>query len=325
MAAAEEPIAPIGEPAAEAAPGPTGPPANESGFPALPMFGGEIGELFNSLSPQMMVMLNSSPREGVLTNAMAMLGAESSQGTVGTTLITNHGALKAELISHGMLQASFEGFSPLPFVQLNTQLAFLPQGLAGGVLQGVMVSPIGMLMGCANTGGQLSAELLTAVQTPGEGQLMFGVHTWGVPGLRCGYKAALEFQHQLVDGEELLGSSAITLACTSPFVSADGAPLAEPERSVSLSAFHRTSKNHAVCASVDWPAKSATGGSMTLGGTRQLSDTLRLRGKWGTTGILALALEVSGEKSSVTLVAETSTLPNATAPPKFGATVVLSP
>ena len=50
-----------------------------------------------------------------------------------------------------------------------------------------------------------------------------------------------------------------TLACTSPFVSADGAPLAEPERSVSLSAFHRTSKKHAVCASVDWPAKSATG------------------------------------------------------------------
>ena len=257
-----------------------------------------------------------------MTSAMAMLGADASQATVGTTLLTSYGQLKAELVSHGMLQTSFEGFQPLPMVNLNTQLAWVPQGLAGGVLQGVMLTPVGMLMGCVNTGGQLSGEFLTAVQpywSPNS-QIMVGVHTWGVPGLRCGYKAALEWQYQVLDGEDnLVGASSVTLACTTPFVAADGSPLAETERSTSLSVFHRTSPKHSMFASMEWPAKGEHG-HLAVGGTRQLSDHARLRGKWGTQGLLALALEVAGDKSSMTFSTELSS-----SAPKFGVTVALSP
>ena len=61
---------------------------------------------------------------------------------------------------------------------------------------------------------------------------------------------------------------------------------------------------------------------MTVGGTRQVTDHTRLRGKWSTTGVLALALEVAGEKSSVQLTTEVNTV---SGEPKFGATINLSP
>ena len=51
--------------------------------------------------------------------------------------------------------------------------------------------------------------------------------------------------------------------------------------------------------------------------------TNAVRGKWGTTGVLALALEVAGEKSSLTFVSEVSTTGSLS--PKFGATLSLSP
>lgn len=267
---------------------------NEPGFPALPMFGGEAGELINAFQTHAMFTINSSPREGVMTNAMAMLGADASQASVGTQMLTSRGAVKAELVSHGMLQTSFEGFSPLPFMQLNTQLAFMPQGFAGGVLQSLVLTPVGMLMGCLNTGGQMSAEALTAFQPTPDSQLMLGFHLWGVPGLRGGVKGAVEWQHQEMDGDTPTSSSAITLVCTSPYVRSDGSPLEAAERSTSLSVFHRTAAKHSMMASLDFAA--GTDGKLTLGGTRELSEQTRLRGKWGTHGVLALALEVAGDK-----------------------------
>jgi len=74
--------------------------------------------------------------------------------------------------------------------------------------------------------------------------------------------------------------------------------------------------------SIDWPSDGVA--QMTAGGTRQLSEHSKLRGKWGTTGVLALALETAIDKSSVSLVAEINARPSQPLVPKFGATVSLS-
>ena len=171
MPPTEVEVAAAEEPAAAAGPPPGMPPANEAGFPMLPMFGSEAGELFNALSTQATtLMINSSPVEGVMSTGMTMLGADHSMAQVGTQLLTSYGALKAELVSNGMLQTSLEGFSPLSILQLNTQLAFMPAGFAGGVLQALAFTPVGMLMGSVNTGGQLSTEFFTGMQpTPTSG------------------------------------------------------------------------------------------------------------------------------------------------------------
>ena len=81
----------------------------------------------------------------------------------------------------------------------------------------------------------------------------------------------------------------------------------------------RPSPKHSMFASMEWPAKGEQG-HLAVGGTRQLSDHARLRGKWGTQGLLALALEVAGDKSSMTFSTELSS-----SAPKFGVTVALSP
>jgi len=81
---------------------------------------------------------------------------------------------QAELISQGMVQLAVEGCSPLPFIQLNTQVgppparsspaparpppvhttpparrqaAVMPQGLAMAALQTVLLTPVGVLVG----------------------------------------------------------------------------------------------------------------------------------------------------------------------------------
>ena len=71
-AVADEPPPPAGLP-------PGMPPADESGFPSLPMFGGEINELFSSLSAaQSVFSLNTALRDGVMTSGMAMLSENAS-------------------------------------------------------------------------------------------------------------------------------------------------------------------------------------------------------------------------------------------------------
>ena len=144
---------------------------------------------------------------------------------------------------------------------------------------------------------------------------------WGVPGLMCGYKTALEFQSMNIQGEELLGSTSVTLAVTRPLVDAAGSRLAEVDPTLSLSVFARTSALNSVAASIERHPKN--GIHLTAGGTRQLSESSRLRGKWGTQGLLAMALEVAGERSQLSLVTEVSTAGPLN--PKFGATLNLSP
>ena len=300
--AIEDAAAPLGQDDAAPALPPGMPPANEPGFPSLPMFGGGVGEALNALSPQTMFTFASSPLDGVMTTAMALLRPDQSLAQIGTQYLTRFGTAKAELMANGMLQTAFEGLSPLPFLQLNTTLAWspVPAGLAGGIVQGVVVSPIGMLMACVNTGGQMSTEFLTGIQPTSDSQLMFGLHSWSLPGVRGGIKAALEWQHQETLEDQPFRSSAITLACTVPFVRADGSPLAESNNSTSLSVFHQMSQNDSMFAMVEWNSNAA--GTMTVGGTRKISEHGRVRGKWNTAGVLALALEVAGDKCALLII-----------------------
>jgi hypothetical protein len=147
----------------EAGPLPPGmPPANEPGFPACGMFAGEIGELFNSLSAaQSILAIAAAPREGVMTSATAVHSEQGSQAQVGTQLATPYGVLKAELVSQGVLQTTFEQFQPLPFLNCSLQLAFMGPMLAGGALSTMMLTPVGMLMSSVNPMGQMSAEFIT--------------------------------------------------------------------------------------------------------------------------------------------------------------------
>lgn len=305
----------------------TMPPQDESGFPALPMFGAECGELYNSCQVQRLVMLSTTLPGGLAASGMGALGPEQSQLQVGTQYMTRAGVLKAEFMSAGMLQTAFEGFSPLPFLQLNTQLAFCGQGLAMGVLQGLVLTPVGMIMGCANVMGQLSAEMITAIQPTPSDQLLLGAHAWGTPGSMGGVKGALEWQHQVLEGEgddaKLVAMSAITLAVTAPYVTARGAPLERLAPSWALHAFHRPCAAHSLAASFE---RGASGKHvLTAGGTRTLSETSRLRSKFATTGVLGLALEVAGTKSNITFTTEANALPGAPLNPRFGAAVSLSP
>lgn len=217
-------------------PQPQMPPANESGFPMLPMFGQEASELFNQAcaTGTSLFTMGTALREGVMMSGVGVIG-EASSAQVGTQVATPMGVLKAEVVSAGVLQTALEGFAPLPFLNFNTQLAFVPAGLAGGVLQSVMLTPVGMVMACANTGGQLSAEFLTGAAIPNfansmapeeakggaptdkdaptsSSQLLLGAHVWGLPGLLGGVKTAIEWQHAHVTAdEELLGASSVTL------------------------------------------------------------------------------------------------------------------
>jgi len=316
------------EPAAEPPPPmpPGMPPADEPGFPPLPMFGGEANELFNSMSAaQSVFSLSTALRDGVMTSGTSILSENSSQAQVGTQLVTSRGTLKAELVSAGMLQTTVEGFQPLSFVNMNLQLAFFPTGLAGGVLQTMLLTPVGMALASMNTGGQISGEFITGGQTSATSQVMLGCHVWGTPLVRgaCGVKAALEVQHMVLDEKEEMpvASSALTLACTAPFVAADGTKLSALDPSMSLSVFQRLSPLHSVAVSIERAPKD--GIHLTAGGTRQLSDSARLRGKWGTQGVLAFALEMAGEKSSLTFTTELKT--EGALAPKFGAQLSMTP
>ena len=223
-------------------------------------------------------------------------------------------------MANGMLQTSWENFTLLNGAMLfNTTLAWSPAGLAGGVLQGMLATPLGMLMCSGNTGGQTSTELISGVPLSPTSTLMLGLHSWHVLGKRGGVKGALEWAHQELDGDELVSASAVTLACTKPLVQADGSALAEPEQTTTFSVVHKTSVKNALVASLEWAPK--TDGVMTLGGTRQLTDRTRLRGKWNTNGVLGLALEVAGEKSSMQLTTEWNTNSGS---PSFGTTINLS-
>ena len=195
----------------------------------------------------------------------------------------------------------------------------MPQGLAGGALQAVLMTPVGVLLGSANLFGQMCAELITGAQPSESTQLMLGAHVWGQPGVYGGAKLAAELQHAVMDGDEVVGTSAITLAATRPYVKADGSPAST---SGSLSIAYRPSSVYSLATSIE---RTPDGSHvLTAGGTRALDGGKRVKGRVTTAGILALALDVAADASSLTLCAELGITPSA-APARFGATVSLNP
>ena len=97
-----------------------------------------------------MFSMSCAVRDGLSATAMGMQQQGQSAGQLGLQYASPLGMLKAELISAGMVNVSLDGFQPLPFAQLNTQLAFVGGMLAGGQLHGVLMTPVGVLMGAAN-------------------------------------------------------------------------------------------------------------------------------------------------------------------------------
>mmetsp|Transcript_71074 Transcript_71074/g.118125 ORF Transcript_71074/g.118125 Transcript_71074/m.118125 type:complete len:356 (+) Transcript_71074:101-1168(+) len=302
---------------------PMGPPLDEPGFPTLPMFAQEIAELSGAVVPQQLMMINYSPRERIGLSGMTLLGSHF-QGGLGYN--TPLGTLKADMVAagpHQQLQTTLDGLTPLPFVpaQFTTQINFVKHNgalqLAMGTLQTVVFSPIGFMFGYVNLAGQTSAELVTGFPLAAGHQVLMGAHVWGVGGVYGGTKAALEWQQNVeVDGGEPMRLSTVTLACTRPHQGSDKQP------SASLSITQRVGDGHSLAASFE---RTPTGSHvMWFGGTRQLEGS-KLKGKWSTTGVLGLAVELLGDKSSLTLCVEANSNPGECLSPKFGASLQLSP
>eukprot|EP00324_Dicrateria_rotunda_P000233 CAMPEP_0206167436 /NCGR_PEP_ID=MMETSP1474-20131121/28225_1 /ASSEMBLY_ACC=CAM_ASM_001110 /TAXON_ID=97495 /ORGANISM="Imantonia sp., Strain RCC918" /LENGTH=379 /DNA_ID=CAMNT_0053572083 /DNA_START=39 /DNA_END=1176 /DNA_ORIENTATION=+ len=287
-----------------------------------------MSELFKSLAPQKLVQLSLAARDNLSLHGVGMFG-QQSQAQLGINAMTPAGVLSAELISQGVVQLGLDGMCPLPFLQLSGQLAFMPQGLAGGMMQSVLMTPLGPVVTTAGLNGMLSAEWIVGAGVSESAQLMLGAHAWGMPGLLGGVKAAAELQHYHVKDEKLVSSSTLNLTVTAPkFV--DGVA-AEVAPSWSASIFHRMSPEHNLCAAFDAvPAEKTY--VLSMGGTRKLSDTTRLRGRLTTQSVISVALEVCGspdtplvgEKAVLNLCCEANMAPSRPLDPKLGATLQLS-
>ena len=328
-APAPEAAAPAAAPE-EPPPMPQGPPRDEPGFPALGMLGGQVNELLNAVTPQQMLMFGVGIKEGVSVNGMGMLAAEQSQAVLTGNYQTRHGALGATLVQPcgqpTMLQTTLEGFQPLPFMQLNSQLMFVNGvGLGMGMVN-VILPPFIL---SANLMGQMSAELVLGGQVSERDTVILGAHAWGLPGAYGGVKCGGEWTRAELDADgELLSQSTVTLAVTRPPLTAEGhaAPW-----SATLSAMHNLSAREAVGVVFDRkgrldqdgaPAPSSIAMSILAQG--QLGAGKRVKGRLSTRGVVGLALELSGDASSLALQCELDAT-GAKAPPKFGATLQLSP
>ena len=203
---------------------PQGPPRDEPGFPALGMLGGQVNELLNAVTPQQMLMFGVGIKEGVSVNGMGMLAAEQSQAVLTGNYQTRHGALGATLVQPcgqpTMLQTTLEGFQPLPFMQLNSQLMFVNGvGLGMGMVN-VILPPFIL---SANLMGQMSAELVLGGQVSERDTVILGAHAWGLPGAYGGVKCGGEWTRAELDADgELLSQSTVTLAVTRPHLTAEG-------------------------------------------------------------------------------------------------------
>ena len=304
----------------EAPPPPMMPPREESAFPSLPWAAGGVNELFDGVTPKTLFQAQVSVRDGLTSQGMGMMQGPAAFGQVGLQYASPLGNLKADLISQGVVNLSLDGFQPLPIMQLNTQLSFMSGMLVGGQLYSVLFTPVGVMTGGANLYGQLSGEFFTGIQPasyPGN-QVMLGVHTWGMPGIFGGYKAAIEWSREVVVNDELQAQCAVTAAVTKPYLMNDGEP---GTHSFTLSAYHRMSESSLLAVQVEGGAQ---GSVMSTGRSRQLSEAQRLMARWTTQGILGLALEQSGEKSVLSLCGEVDSTPGRPLNPKFGVTLQMS-
>ena len=306
--------------AEEAPPQSMMPPREEPAFPSLPWAAGGVSELFDGVTPKTLFQASVSLRDGLATQGMGMMQGDSAFGQVGLQYASPLGNLKADLVSQGVVNLSLEGFQPLPMMQVGTQLNFMSGMLVGGQLTSVLFTPVGVMMGYASLGGQLSGEFMTGIQPadyPGN-NVMLGVHTWGFPGIFGGYKAAIEWSREVVVNDELQGQCAVTAAVTKPYLTNDGEP---GTPSFTLSAYHRMSEASLLAVQAEAGAKGST---LSIGGSRQLSEAQRLKARWNTQGILGLALEQAGEKSVLALCGEVDSTPGRPLNPRFGVTLQMS-
>jgi len=299
----------------EAPPQMQGPPREDPGFPALPWAAGGVAELLGSCSPNRMFQMSVGLRDALSASSVGMINGGQAGGQVGLQYSSALGLLKAELASAGMWNISLEGFQPLPFAQLNTQLAFVGGMLAGGQVHSIVMTPVGVLMGAANVYGQMSGEIFTGL-APAEGhQIMLGAHCWGLPGVYGGIKAAIEWTRDVTVGEEVTSQCSITAAVMAPHMTNDGSP-GQPTYTFSVC-------NRGEMQSVLQFESGAAGSTLTVGGAIALSEMQRLKARWATNGLLGVALDVAGEKSAVTFCGEVNSTPGKQLNPKFGVTLMM--
>lgn len=303
--------------AEEAPPQPMMPPREEPAFPSLPWAAGGIAELFDGVTPKTLFQTQVSVRDGMAAQGVGMMQQGSAFGQAGLQYASPLGMLKADLISQGVVNLSLEGFQPLPIMLLNTKLSFMSGMLVGGEMASVLFTPLGVMSGFANLYGQMSGELVLPIQQEG-GMVMMGVHTWGMPGIFGGYKAAIEWSREVVVNDEPQSHCTVTAAITKPHMTNDGEP---GTPLYTLSAFHRMSEASVLAVQVE---KGAQGATLSIGGSRQLSEAQRLKARWNTQGILGLALEQAGEKSVLSLCGEVDSTPGRPLNPKFGVTLQMS-
>jgi len=303
---------------------PEGPPLDEPGFPALQMFMGDVNEIIHSLAPHRMVQFSCGLRENVSMRGMGMLTGSGTNAQLSVNAQTSRGNFSAEAISQGVVQLAAE-LNPLPIMQLSTQLAFMPF-LCGGQASAVLMTPVGPLFGHANLMGQLSAELLAGAPLSETSQLMVGVHGWGKPGTLGGVKAGVEYQHVVLQDEQLKSMSTISLLCTAPRPQGPGAKAAP---SWSFAASKKWMDN---CMFSSFDVSPDGEATLTAGGTRKIDESTTLKGTYNSKSVLGLALEMAGnkntplvgEKANVTLTCNVDTAANKPLSPKVGAILQFS-
>ena len=295
---------------------PQGPPRDEPGIPALQMFAADAAELQRNTTPNNLVTIQSNLLDRFGFSAFGVTSNDGAQGQAGLSYNTRFGVLKAEMISMGVVQTSLEGLQLLPFTNISTQLAFMNRQLCMGGLQAALVTGIGVGVASVNLAGQMSAELVTGMMPSEENRLILGTHIWGLPGQYGGMMAAFEWQKAVMDGEDLKELSTRTMACTRPH---EGSTAGS---SATLTATHRTAGNHVLMSS--FTSSASKGSVLSFGGSRQLHEGVRFHGRWSSSGVLGLALEVSGPQSRLCLFSEANPS-GVDLSPKFGISVDLTP
>ena len=277
-----------------------------------------------------MFSMSVAVRDTLAASAMGMHApsaetAGSAMGQVGLQYMSERlGMLKAELGHEGQVTVGLQAFQPLPMLVVNTELQF-----AGGMPQPMSMvncmtglGPL-MLSGSYNLFGLWSTESVLGtgpimvpkeakedggevVMEPTGHQVLMGVHCWGtrggmlgLPAQYLGLKAAVEWAFDVVENEELKSQCAITAAVTRPRLSNDGSP---GKPSFSLSVCHRDPES--TLALQYERSAGASEGVLSVGASRQLSDSQRLKGRCTTQGILGVALETAGEKHIISFVGE---------------------
>ena len=110
------------------------------------------------------------------------------------------------------------------------------------MLQTALFTPVGMVNGWLNTGGQLACDFITGAQPSEDSTMMLGCHWWGLPGLLGGCKTVLEMSHAQIEENtgEFLGSSTVRARSTFSLFFHRGPQSARPAAVRSHACAHRS-------------------------------------------------------------------------------------